>query len=979
MNEERFIVKFISVKNCFVYIPNNWLQRLTTQNGAIKLSYDNKEYFVSHEKSKSSGNDYLCISPTFGKCLDIKEGNEIFATWIFDPPVLTSIIVTPINYSDWEIVRLQADKIQSIMLNQINIVTPNQIIVIWLSKYLNIKLLVDSINPKFLYGKLENYTEVHVQDSPSKTTSNNTIEKIINSFNLNDKKNTDNNIDLNIYKKEKLNFIFRVCKTPKFEYLIDDDKINCELNSPHNIFIQKLELKKLFSHQDSFENTFVKIKKIHYIDKQNENVNLTLSNDNDNFDDVEIDDTVRILSIDDFLNDTIAENNFFGNIWIPELLRKKLGLQLGSKIKLEPLDVIEDPVKAIKLITSINSPLNRSKFENYIKKYSENYEILLTSGTKIYIDDEIFCITKFTDEENKYILLNKPKLQQLKITINNEEFKSKNLIIKNGKEKIEDMINMKNIYHTIFQEIFEECHMIINLSFDRNFFSYNRENILICGDIGTGKSTICKLLKQQFESYPKNIYTRFIDCKKLKESIINYSSDSDENSPDAINQWKISDAIVKLLTSYQSRYLICCISSCTDVLKLGTELRSSRGVQFFRTIIKIPTIKTSDRIEFYKLLLKNKLTIDDNIDWQYFGIKTEGWVAQDLVDLAEKTVFFVWKSNLKTTKSNSELYLMNDNLTLALEKSKALSLHGVSLYSNKENSWSNIGGLDDVKKILIQLLQWPLIYPELYLNSPTKHQPGILLYGMPGTGKTIIAGAIANECGLNFINIKGPELLSKYIGASEESVRKIFIKAQLAKPCVLFFDEFDSFAPRRGHDSTGVTDRVVNQLLTQFDGVEGRDGVAIVAATSRPDLLDPALLRPGRLDKSIYCPLPNELEREKILQTLCKSQSINTNNLDLTKISKLTNGFTGADLNAILTQAKLDSLEKIWSKTTAPIDKQNFNDITITQDGLINAFELTQPSLSTIDVIKYNNIYKKFSNGNNFIDEILNNQKSTLA
>ena len=137
-----------------------------------------------------------------------------------------------------------------------------------------------------------------------------------------------------------------------------------------------------------------------------------------------------------------------------------------------------------------------------------------------------------------------------------------------------------------------------------------------------------------------------------------------------------------------------------------------------------------------------------------------------------------------------------------------------------------------------------------------KMQFGVLLFGPPGTGKTLLASAVAKEFDMNFISVKGPELLSKYIGSSEEAVREVFVRAQAAKPCILFFDEFESLVPRRGHDSTGVTDRVVNQFLTQLDGTEGLRGVYVLAATSRPDMIDPALLRPGRVDRKVYCSIP---------------------------------------------------------------------------------------------------------------------------
>lgn len=161
---------------------------------------------------------------------------------------------------------------------------------------------------------------------------------------------------------------------------------------------------------------------------------------------------------------------------------------------------------------------------------------------------------------------------------------------------------------------------------------------------------------------------------------------------------------------------------------------------------------------------------------------------------------------------------------------------------------------------------------------------------------------------MNFISIQGPELLSKYIGASEQAVRDVFIRAQAAKPCILFFDEFESIAPRRGHDNTGVTDRVVNQLLTQLDGVEGLQGVYVLAATSRPDLIDPALLRPGRLDKCVYCPPPDQVSRLEILTVLSKSLPL-ADDVDLQHVASVTESFTGADLKALLYNAQLEALQ----------------------------------------------------------------------
>lgn len=181
------------------------------------------------------------------------------------------------------------------------------------------------------------------------------------------------------------------------------------------------------------------------------------------------------------------------------------------------------------------------------------------------------------------------------------------------------------------------------------------------------------------------------------------------------------------------------------------------------------------------------------------------------------------------------------------------------------------------------------------------------MYGFPGCGKTLLASAVAKECGLNFISVKGPEILNKYIGASEKSVRDLFERAQAARPCVLFFDEFDSIAPKRGHDSTGVTDRVVNQMLTQMDGAEGLEGVYVLAATSRPDLIDPALLRPGRLDKSLLCDMPNAQDRLEIMQACARKIAMSAD-VDLQDYVDETEGYSGADLQAVVYNAHLECI-----------------------------------------------------------------------
>ncbi|CAM9982604.1 unnamed protein product [Ectocarpus sp. 12 AP-2014] len=252
-----------------------------------------------------------------------------------------------------------------------------------------------------------------------------------------------------------------------------------------------------------------------------------------------------------------------------------------------------------------------------------------------------------------------------------------------------------------------------------------------------------------------------------------------------------------------------------------------------------------------------------------------------------------------------------EDLEAALEGFSAESLRGAGLFRSSVE-WGDVGGLNGVRSELREILELPVKYGRLFEVTPTRLPTGALLYGPPGCGKTLLAGAVAAECGLNFISVKGPEVLDKYIGASEQAVRSLFARAASAAPCVLFFDEFEAVAPRRGNDNTGVTDRVVNQLLTFLDGVEGRDGVYVLGATSRPDLIDSALLRPGRLDRQLYCGFPDAAEREDILRAVCRRTQMSREAREFALAGVATSpkaaAFTGADLQAVIDTAQLAAI-----------------------------------------------------------------------
>jgi len=230
--------------------------------------------------------------------------------------------------------------------------------------------------------------------------------------------------------------------------------------------------------------------------------------------------------------------------------------------------------------------------------------------------------------------------------------------------------------------------------------------------------------------------------------------------------------------------------------------------------------------------------------------------------------------------------------------------------------WGAVGGMSAAVRALKEALELPGKHADVFSNAPLRLRSGCLLYGPSGCGKTYLAGVAARACGLRFISVKGPELLNKYIGQSEAGVRQAFQRANSAAPCVLFFDEFDALAPRRGNDNTGVTDRVVNQLLAELDGVEKLQGVFVVAASSRPDLLDPALLRPGRLDRLVHCGFPSFRERLEILEVLRHGVRL-SDSASLEGVARLTEGFSGADLRALITDAQLHAAKRTLRKPSA--------------------------------------------------------------
>jgi transitional endoplasmic reticulum ATPase len=225
--------------------------------------------------------------------------------------------------------------------------------------------------------------------------------------------------------------------------------------------------------------------------------------------------------------------------------------------------------------------------------------------------------------------------------------------------------------------------------------------------------------------------------------------------------------------------------------------------------------------------------------------------------------------------------------------------------------WTDIGDYEDVKQELKEAVEWPIKHPDAFKRLGIRAPRGILLVGPPGCGKTLFARAVATESEANFISVKGPELLSKWVGESEKAVREIFRKARMAAPSVIFFDEIDAIAPMRGLDygDSRVTERIISQLLTEMDGLVTLENVTVLAATNRPDILDPALLRPGRFDRIIYVPPPNQEARKEILKIHTRNMPL-AEDVDLDELAKITEGYSGSDLEAVVREAAMIALRR---------------------------------------------------------------------
>jgi transitional endoplasmic reticulum ATPase len=390
----------------------------------------------------------------------------------------------------------------------------------------------------------------------------------------------------------------------------------------------------------------------------------------------------------------------------------------------------------------------------------------------------------------------------------------------------------------------------------------------------------------------------------------------EETSGDKQVERRVVAQLLSLMDGLKGRGKVIVIGATNIPNTIDPALR--RPGRFDREIsIGIPDQR--GRLEILEIHSRG-MPLATDVSLEKLSTITHGFVGADLEALCRESAMTALRGIIPSIDFNAaqipyeQLYALEvtmDHFLSALTEVEPSAIREVFTEIPDVN-WDDVGGLDEIKNALHEAIEWPLRYAELFAQTGIAPPKGILLSGLPGTGKTLLAKAVASQSSANFISVKGPALLNKYIGESERSVREVFHKARQAHPCIIFFDEIDALAPRRGSGSNDVTDRILSQLLTELDGIEALKGVVVLGATNRPDMLDPALLRPGRFDQTFELPLPDLATRQQIFAVHTRNKPLAAN-VDLDQLAAKSEGMTGAEIEWICRQAAMSAMREFIS------------------------------------------------------------------
>jgi len=513
------------------------------------------------------------------------------------------------------------------------------------------------------------------------------------------------------------------------------------------------------------------------------------------------------------------------------------------------------------------------------------------------------------------------------------------------------------------------------------------KGVLLHGPPGTGKTLLAKAVASETNANFYSIGGPEIMSKfygESEERLREIFKEAQENAPSIIFideidsiapkreevtgevEKRVVSQLLSVMDGLQSRGKVVVIGATNRINSLDPALR--RPGRFDREI-EIGVPDRDGRLEILQIHTRG-MPLAEDVDLKKLADVTHGFVGADLEALAKEAAIRALRrilpeinleaENIPVEVLNKIIVKMSD-FQEALKEVEPSAMREV-LVEVPDIKWEDIGGLEGVKEELREAIEWPLRYPELFAQMNAVPPKGLLLYGPPGTGKTLLAKAAANESEANFISVKGPELLNKFVGESEKAVREIFRKARQASPCIIFFDEVDSVAPVRGSSAgdSNVTERVISQFLTEMDGLEELRNVVIIAATNRPDIVDPALLRPGRFDRMLLVPPPDLEARKQIFRIHTKKTPL-AEDVKLDELARKTEGYTGADIASICNTAVMLSIkEHIGKAKDAEDAKKRAKGLKVAKRHFDEAMQKVKP-ISSQELRMYERFSQQFA------------------
>ncbi|KAK9463650.1 P-loop containing nucleoside triphosphate hydrolase protein [Lipomyces oligophaga] len=950
-------VAYTPLRTSFVNLPPSVVSLLVNsevviQNVIIELNFVNSlgksatafagwSGFSSTKSDLANGSNWVEVDPLFAKSVLLPEDIKVDVKFHTDLPDVSVVNLEPASPEDWETVELHTQFLESNMLSQIRAVSKSQPIVVYMSSYATATLNISSTDPPIPasigFAKIAPKSEIIVAPVIRKTPTAKLKDKSVT-------KTTSSGLKTGGSRrlKDSPGPSVMLKGVPLPHPFFDMDESFDFDNSSHN--------SKLALYVD-LESVSHVLKTAHYgLISIFQPPRLITSTSKPSTSQVqqESEESADLLN-SQIASKIVAEVTHFENIpsgyaaLSPNLANAlKLDSAAVTLIRLEtaprPLSKLPKRVFVLPFGDPHNTHQNNLKFGDSTSDGVDVVSVLKETGVLDCPITNRMRLPRISGTKLEFggvIELEQADgwISSSKINLSQIEWR-KNELYSSDAEELLHLETSDQLFGV------KDKVELIELTVRRG------GGVLLTGTTGSGKTSIIDSVSRGL--YEDLIYVSKKTCSDFAEERIAIISETFQewlleaawNSPSVLVLEHLDTLIpaeVEHIDSSRTRQLCeiligiaksCLASHCVSLIVTSNSKESLHqqliASHLIDQVIQLKAPDKNVRKDIIGEFLRRQNIADlSHIDMLEVAAKAEGYQPGDLLTLTARASHeSLVRSLSEVTDKHEDMrsILLQQDFDAVLKDLVPISLRGANL-EKSNTSWSDVGGLAEAKRVLLETLEWPTKYAPIFESCPLRLRSGILLYGYPGCGKTFLASAIARECGLNFISIKGPEILNKYIGASEKSVRDLFERAQAAKPCVLFFDEFDSIAPKRGHDSTGVTDRVVNQLLTQMDGAEGLDNVYVLAATSRPDLIDSALLRPGRIDKSLICDLPSYSERLDILKVIARKMTV-SDEVDLGQVAGATEGFSGADLQAVMYNAHLEAIHEI-ADVSGLYDKSN--------------------------------------------------------